>query len=106
MNVSFQLAFADIVVPRSNARALYIDFLVLTQMSRMTDATHSHSARKALKAANDIMNTFQRESGDEEDDTVDKMVARCRSLAESVLGHSSLKPKFTKEAQIWGIGHW
>jgi hypothetical protein len=108
MNVSFKLALADLVLARSEARALQIDFKVLTQLARAEEGERWAVSRRALRAANEVMNAFHRSKGDEKNGDLDLVVSRCREIARSVLGHidkdGTSKP--SRAAMIWGIGHW
>ncbi|OCF39360.1 hypothetical protein I317_06845 [Kwoniella heveanensis CBS 569] len=115
MNVSFQLITADIVLIRSEARALQIDFQILNQLGNPPEGGESSSlSRRALRAANEIMNRFRRTDGDEEDGSLDETIRACREIGWEVLG--PLDPESVKslcthvqdddeEATIWGIGH-
>lgn len=115
MNRTFPLKAADIVVPNLPMRNLHTDFRILAQVARSPDASTSSLAQRALKACNDIMNTFRRVEGDEEDKgLLDGMAQKCRDIAWGVLGsldEASTKKlavwdKSEREAKIWGIGHW
>lgn len=111
MNVFFKIDSADIVLARSEARALYIDFKVLTQMARGPGTATSSLQRQALRAANDIMNVFKvAEGGD--DAQLDDVVARCRAISAGVIGSPDDEElvkdtaRVGDDAQLWGIGHW
>lgn len=116
LDVFYELHIADIVLVNEEARALRIDFQILTQMARVPGADTSPVSQRALKACNDIMNTFRRVDGDEADRSlVDAVVRRCRDLSQSVLGpldHDSQRslaaynPDCAANAKIWAIGHW
>jgi hypothetical protein len=116
LDVFYELHIADIVLVNEEARALRIDFQMLTQMARVPGAETSRVSQRALKACNDIMNTFRRVDGDEADRSlVDALVRRCRELSQSVLGpldHDSQQslaaynPGCAENAKIWAIGHW
>lgn len=103
MNMYYPLAIADIVLPRSQARALEIDFKLLTQLARMVGGDTT-LARRALHAANEVMNAFKVVDEDE----MDEVVQKCRIIAAGVLGDSESKSAIheDKEGTIWGIGHW
>lgn len=108
MNMSFKLALADLVLARSEARALQIDFKVLTQLARAEEGERWAVSRRALRAANEVMNAFRRSKGDEESGQLDLIVSRCREIARSVLGDidrdGTSKP--SRNIMVWGIGHW
>lgn len=94
---------ADLVLVRSEAVALQIDFQILTQIARAPDRDESSVSQRALKACNDIMNTFRRRDGDEE--RVDTVIEECRNIGQAVLGKmDGTQP--SGDAKIWGIGHW
>jgi len=106
MNVSFQLAIADIVLVRSEARALFIDFKLLVQMAKIGEHQSLGISQKALHVCNEIMNHFHRSKGDEEG-KLDQVVKKCRELAASLLGDPNVNALVeSPNAQIWGIGHW
>nr|XP_019042681.1 hypothetical protein I302_08386 [Kwoniella bestiolae CBS 10118]OCF21611.1 hypothetical protein I302_08386 [Kwoniella bestiolae CBS 10118] len=114
MNVYFHLAVADIVLIRSEARALQIDFQILSQIGTHPDSEGSSLSRRAMRASNEIMNQFRRTAGDEDDGRLDEIVNRCRKIGWEVLGsldEQSLAKLTThtdvteKDAKIWGIGH-
>lgn len=103
MNMRYQLILADLVLVRSEAVALQVDFQILSQIARAPDRDESSVSQRALKACNDIMNAFRRRDGDQE--LVDSVVDQCRSIARSVLGKmDGTQP--SGDAKIWGIGHW
>lgn len=110
MNKYFTLHNADLVVPRSEARALRADFVILTQIARAPNA----GAAKALKAANTIMSTFRRSPGDVEDGSLDEIIQRCRRIAWKILGPLDSKgitklranQAELKDVKIWATGHW
>lgn len=106
MNVSFQLAQAELVLARGEARALRTDFAILTQMSRVAAGQTSSVSRRALVAANKIMSAFHRTAGDDEAG-LDRVVAECRKIAAGVLGdvEGAARPP-NAETKVWGIGHW
>ncbi|WVF71778.1 hypothetical protein IAT40_006586 [Kwoniella sp. CBS 6097] len=115
MNVSFQLVTADVVLMRSEARALQIDFQILNQLGNPPTGSETSSlSRRALRAANEIMNRFKRTDGDDEDGSLDETIRACRKIGWEVLGpldSESIKSLCThvqndkEEAIIWGIGH-
>ncbi|RSH94200.1 Glycoside hydrolase, 38 vacuolar alpha mannosidase [Saitozyma podzolica] len=107
MNVSFKLASADLVLARSEARALQIDFKVLAQLARAEEGERWAVSRRALRAANEVMNAFRRSKGDGVTGELDLVVSRCREIARSVLGHidKGVTSKPSRAAMIWGIGH-
>ncbi len=113
MNVYYELHIADIVLINSNAHALKTDFQILSQMARAPDAAISNVSRRALKACNDIMNTFKRIEDDE--DLIDQLIEECREISQAVLGPldedsiqdlATHNPDFCPQAKIWAIGHW
>nr|XP_018263421.1 uncharacterized protein I303_03290 [Kwoniella dejecticola CBS 10117]OBR85579.1 hypothetical protein I303_03290 [Kwoniella dejecticola CBS 10117] len=114
MNVSFQLALADIVLCRSEARALQIDFQILSQIGTHPNSEGSSMSRRALRASNEIMNEFRRTEGDDQDGSLDRRIRRCREIGWEVLGaldEQGIKELATSnhkahdDARIWGIGH-
>lgn len=114
MNKFFTLHTADLVVPRSEARALRADFVILTQIARAHNAGASSTASRALKAANKIMSTFRRNAGDIEDGSLDETIHRCRRIAWEILGALDSKgitklrasQVELKDVNIWATGHW
>lgn len=107
MNVSFQLVQADLVLSRGQAKALRTDFVILTQMSRVTDGHRSSLSRRALVAANGIMSTFHRRPDDESNGQLDQIIDSCRQIAATVLGDiSAVSETANRSTKIWGIGHW
>lgn len=115
LNRTFRLASADIVQPNLEVRGLRTDFLILMQIARQPEAKVSGLAQRAMKACNDIMNTFRRVDGDEQNHSlVEPIVADCRHIAWEVLGaldEAGLKGLMTRDtgkrdAKIWAIGHW
>lgn len=105
MNMLYHLTLADLVLYRSSAHALRHDFELLHQLARAENGERSSLSRRALKAANEIMNSF-RISHDEEDQ--DRIVAECRRIAETVIGRKASRqiPDPTTTPQIWATGHW
>lgn len=96
------------------ARALRYDFRILTEVARHPDGRLQGLSQRALKAADDIMNTFRRRAGDTEDGFVDGIISKCRSIAWGVLGQldeAGLQQVCTRsnqprEGKMWAIGHW
>nr|XP_019011845.1 uncharacterized protein I206_03951 [Kwoniella pini CBS 10737]OCF50626.1 hypothetical protein I206_03951 [Kwoniella pini CBS 10737] len=114
MNVFFQLALADIVLVRSEARALQIDFQILSQIGTHPDSEGSSLSRRALRASNDIMNHFRRVNDDDDDGSLDDRIRQCREIGWEVLGPLDEQSdqqadqddsKARDDARIWGIGH-
>ena len=114
MNISFQLAIADLVLPRMEARRLDIDFQILRQIADTEEEGASRDlSMRALNAANEIMNSFTRMNGDADDGTLGDIVAKCRAIASSVLGNvltegetRSFQHVSDEDLKIWAIGHW
>lgn len=106
MNVSFQLIQADIVLVRTEARALSYDFVMLSQIARMTNGKSSSLSRRALVAANEIMSTFRRRAGDEENGELERIISKCRDIATKVLGNKSPGGSPSEDTKVWAIGHW
>jgi alpha-mannosidase len=116
MDMYFELAIADIVVPNIQARQLWVDFRVLAQVAKAAaEMKASALPAKALHACNEIMSAFRRIDGDEEDlSLLDDTIKRCRDIAREVLGRldeeglSKTAPHADtgKDAKIWAIGHW
>jgi hypothetical protein len=114
MNVSFQLVTADLVLQRSAAHALSVDFQILTQIARADRGESSSLSRRAFHATNEIMNMFQRVEGDE-NGQINEVLRRCSEISWEVLGPLDSEgiqklcthdPDCQPEAKIWGIGHW
>ena len=105
---------ADIVVPNLEARALRYDFRILTEVARHPDGRLQGLSQKALKAADDIMNTFRRREGDLEDGFIDDIIQHCRKLAWGVLGQLDqeglkgvcMRSTEQREGKMWAMGHW
>jgi len=115
MNRYFALTHADIVLANSLSRALQTDFQILTQMAQREEPQSSSIARRAMRAANEIMNTFQRTPGDEQNGELDKVLKQCREIGFEVLGRldEANIAELAKEGatvgddtQVWAIGHW
>ncbi|RSH89663.1 Glycoside hydrolase, 38 vacuolar alpha mannosidase [Saitozyma podzolica] len=104
MNMLYHLTLADLVLYRSSAHALRHDFELLHQLARAENGERSSLSRRALKAANEIMNSF-RISHDEEDQ--DRIVAECRRIAGAVIGGKASRhiADPTTTPQIWATGH-
>ncbi|OCH89390.1 glycoside hydrolase family 38 protein [Obba rivulosa] len=102
MNRFFQLASADLVVPRADAWALLWDFQTLREL---VDTLPGNTAlqNRALSVANEIMNVF--------DNTDLASIPRARKLAETVFGEAweskgeGIYKDGAERPQIWGIGH-
>ncbi|SCV71207.1 BQ2448_2795 [Microbotryum intermedium] len=98
----FQLATADLVVPRMNAWQLRWDFRTMNDLARALPE-NSPLGNKCLEVCNAIMNTFKA------DDL--STIAKCRKLAEKVFGQGweELGHKIFKgdpaDAMTWGIGN-
>jgi hypothetical protein len=105
MNMLYHLTLADLVLYRSSAHALRHDFELLHQLARADNGERSSLSRRALKAANEVMNSF-RVSQDEEDQ--DRIIADCRGIAGVVIGQNCCRhlPDPTRTPQIWATGHW
>ncbi len=116
MNMRFPLRQADLVLPNLEVRGMHTDFRILQQVAMSTENRASDLPRRAMKAANAIMNTFKRVTGDKEDpDLLLPVIKQCREIAWDILGplgdadKAALAPSDTKiqaNAKIWVIGHW
>ncbi|WRT66773.1 uncharacterized protein IL334_003736 [Kwoniella shivajii] len=100
MNMKYHLELADLVLVRSEAHALKIDFQVLKQLARAAEGERSSISRKALKAANEIMNVFRIDS----QEVIDESIKQGRNLARSVLG-SEVERLEDEDVRIWALGH-
>lgn len=103
-NRYYKLNSADLVVPNMEAWRVLWDFDTLHQLHNDLPGDSS-LAKRALYAANEMMNVFQR--GDVES------LAKCRKVAERVLGEGWEKEieKDSKHATkqngtLWAVGHW
>ena len=112
MNRSFPLKTADLVIPNHEARGLWMDFRMLRQVATNDKSPTSSLSPKALRACNEIMNTFRRVPGDAQDATLAcQRINRCRQIAAEVLG-SLDQGLVTNQAyradhtNVWAIGHW
>ncbi|PLW47412.1 hypothetical protein PCANC_05854 [Puccinia coronata f. sp. avenae] len=76
-DVSFELAMADLVVPRMEAWHLMWDFQVITEITKSLPATDP-VCLKAQTVAMEIMNTFKPDNL--------ATITACRKIAEKVLG--------------------
>jgi len=114
MNVSFQLATADLRLLRTEACQLDIDFQILSQIATSTEKGASGDlGARALRAANEIMNTFRRSSGDTDDGSLDALIGECRAIAARILGDRTASTTKAKregvrdeDLKLWAIGHW
>jgi alpha-mannosidase len=103
-NRYYRLNSADLVVPNMDAYGVLWDFDTLHQL--VNDLPGDSSlAKRALYAANEMMNTFQ--EGDAES------LPKCRAVAERVLGagwrdaiDKDSKQAAKQEGSLWAIGHW
>lgn len=77
-NRQFRLNTADLVLPNSITRALYIDFWILGDCAREFPGG-TWQKYKALDLCNKIINTFDREN-------VDESAKKCRELAATYFG--------------------
>ncbi|CCM00538.1 uncharacterized protein FIBRA_02572 [Fibroporia radiculosa] len=102
MNRYFGLASADLVVPNQEAWRLLWDFQTLREIADSLPGNTSLQ-NKALVAANEIMNVFNKEDP--------ASITRARKIAEEVFGKAwdkegeKVYEKGASEAVIWGIGH-
>ncbi|WWC71170.1 uncharacterized protein I206_105123 [Kwoniella pini CBS 10737] len=100
MNMKYHLASADLVQIRSEAHALQVDFQILKQFARSPEGEKSSLSRQALKAANEIMNVFSRDS----EERIDESIRKGRTIAMRVIG-ASVTDMDDDETKIWAIGH-
>lgn len=114
-NRTFTLASADLILLNAQAVALDADFDMLRQIGSTPTADSSSISQRALKAANDIMNTFGASDHCNSAEEVDDLVKRCRAMAARVLGRMDEEDRkklctFDKDcapdAKMWAIGHW
>ena len=101
MNRYFGLASADLVVPNMDAWGLQLDFNTLRQIADTLPGNTSLQ-NKALVAANEIMNGFDK------DDL--SSIQRSRKIAAEVFGEGWEEKaesvyKEGPKTQIWGIGY-
>jgi len=103
-NRTFRLNSADLVVPNMEAWHVLHDFDTLHQLNNDLPGDSS-LAKRALWAANQMMNVFQ--EGD-----VDSL-KDCRKVAEMVLGkgweeaiEKDSKKAEKQDGTLWAIGHW
>ncbi|SGY50301.1 BQ5605_C001g00869 [Microbotryum silenes-dioicae] len=98
----FQLATADLVVPRMDAWQLRWDFRTMNDLAHALPE-NSPLGNKCLEVCNAIMNTFKADEL--------STIAKCRKLAEKVFGQGweELGHKIFKgdpaDAMTWGIGN-
>ncbi len=76
-NRHFTLNTADLVAPNMDALRLFWDFWIIKDISRELPQ-NGWESHQALKVANAIMNTFQRNDNDS--------ILECRKLARTILG--------------------
>lgn len=99
----YRLSCADLVAINVTAQKLLWDYVAIQQLSTCL-AEGSALRNRAQRTANKIVNTFR--SDDPES------LARCRRLAEDILGtawESNMEAKAvsaTREGRIWALGHW
>ncbi|KZT05154.1 glycoside hydrolase family 38 protein [Laetiporus sulphureus 93-53] len=102
MNRYFGLASADLVVPNEEAWRLLYDFTTLREISETLPGNTSLQ-NKALVAANEIMNVFDKNDI--------SSVKRAREIAARVFGEAweekgeKIYDEGPRDAVIWGIGH-
>jgi hypothetical protein len=113
MNVSFQLATADLRLLRTEACRLDVDFQILAQIASSVEPGFSKDlGARALRAANGVMNTFKRSPRDTEDGSLDAVIERCRDIAATILGKresggvTTDRNTLDNELKLWAIGHW
>ncbi|KAL2757471.1 glycoside hydrolase family 38 protein [Sodiomyces alcalophilus JCM 7366] len=95
----FTLKKAEIVAVNLEARALYIDMWIIGDAAREFPE-NSWEQHKALKIANDIIDTFK--LGDKES------ITKCRRMAQEYLGpnvDSHRVYSSAKDVKVYGIGH-
>jgi alpha-mannosidase len=111
---TFPLVSADILVPDLEARGLRYDFRILAEVARHPDGRLQGLSQRALKAADDIMNTFRRRQGDVQDGFIANIIQQCRSIAWDVLGDLDkdnlkkvcMRDTSPREGKMWAMGHW
>ncbi|WWC63022.1 uncharacterized protein I303_105621 [Kwoniella dejecticola CBS 10117] len=102
MDMKYHLALADLVQIRSEAHALKVDFQILKQFARSSEGEKSPLSRMALKAANEIMNVFRRDS----EQLIDESVKKGREIARRVIGEAGEETEMSEDqTKIWAIGH-
>ncbi len=116
MNLHFPLLSADILLPNIPVRDMHADFRALRQIAASTENRASDLSRRALKAANNLVNAFHRVEGDEKNpDLLLPVIDECRKIAWGILGplsesdRAKLAPSDSKvqaDAKVWAIGHW
>jgi hypothetical protein len=116
MNMQFPLRFADIVLPNMEVRAMHTDFRILQQIANSKENRASDLPRRAMKAANAMMDAFRRVPGDKEKpELLSPVILSCRKIAWEILGPLSdadkaalapSDPNVQQDAKIWAVGHW
>jgi alpha-mannosidase len=103
-NRTFRLNSADLVVPNMEAWRVLWDFDTLHQLNNDLPGDSS-LGKRALWAANHMMNVFQEGEVDSLKD--------CRKVAEMVLGEGwteeiekDSKKADKQDGTLWAIGHW
>ncbi|ORY20873.1 glycosyl hydrolases family 38 N-terminal domain-domain-containing protein [Naematelia encephala] len=104
MNMLYYLTLADLVLYRGSAHALRHDFQLLHQLARAEDGQHSSLSRRALKTANEVMNTFR---VFKDQDAQEGIIQKCREIAGSIVHGRQHLPKSedSKPTKIWATGH-
>lgn len=99
-NRYFQLTQAEIVAVNLEARALFIDFWILSDAAREFPE-NSWESHQALQLGNQIMDCFVAGNGSQ------ACILECRKIASKYLGNvnSSKVYDTEKEPLIYGIGH-
>ncbi|KAH6691636.1 glycosyl hydrolase family 38 domain-containing protein [Plectosphaerella plurivora] len=98
-NKRFTLSKADLVAVNPDARALYIDMWIIGDAAREFPQ-ESWEQHKALKIANQVMDTFELGNKDS--------IKKCRELTAEYLGTNVDSHKVydgDKDVQVYGIGH-
>lgn len=95
----FRLNSADLVAPNMEAWRLFWDFWIIKDISRELPQ-NSYESHEALKVANQIINTFQRDDS--------SSIKDCRILAQRILGKNVDSSKVydnENEAFVTGVGN-
>ncbi|ORX36276.1 glycosyl hydrolases family 38 N-terminal domain-domain-containing protein [Kockovaella imperatae] len=106
-NRTFLLRTADIVLPNQPVRALALDFAILRQIAKSNRNPLSSLSARALKACNDIMDTYRQPEGHAE--AFRQVVHTCRLIAADILGDIDKRALVagpgSDRTHVWAIGH-
>ena len=110
---TYLLRCADLVIPDVEVRGLAQDFEILRQVAKSKHNPISSLPQRALRACDEIMDTFRRPiAGQDDPSLLHALLSKCRSIAHEVLGEVDSPIPPVSEAvsatqpKIWAIGHW